>query len=1088
MWIVKLALRQPYTFVVAALLILLLGLVSIRKTPTDIFPVIDIPVISVIWTYNGLSTPEMESRIALYSEFSISAAVNDVKDIESQTLNGVSVIKIFFHPTVSIDTAMAQLTAVSGAIQRRMPPGINPPIIVRFNASSVPIIQLGLSGEGLTESQLYDFGIYRVRQQLAAVQGATLPAPYGGLVRQMQVDISPERLQATGLSAIDVSAAVGAQNLTLPSGTARIGEREYSVALNSNPIAAEQFNDIPIKTVNGRTIFMRDVANVRDGSAVQQNIVRSDGERGVLLTVLKNGRASTLDVIDTIKSSVLPSLRAIAPPGLKIRELFDQSVFVRAAIRGVITEGVIAACLTAMMILLFLGSWRSTLIVVISIPLSVLSSLIVLYLKGESLNVMTLGGLALAVGILVDDATVTIENIYRHIEMDKPLREAILDGAAEIATPTLVSTLTICIVFVSVVFLTGPAKYLFTPLALSVVFAMLASYLLSRTLAPVMANFLLVAERLVKEGQATDGAERNAVKAGFLSSGGARISRIGSWLSGLLADLHHGFNRRFDQLRDRYAAALEWALSNKRKVYAIFGLLVASSAVMTLFVGQDFFPFVDAGQMKLHVRTPAGTRVEETERIVADVEREIREVIPAGELELILDNIGRVSETFNLAFGDGATIGAGDAELLIALREGHHAPTEGYMKALRQRLNQKFPDCVFFFQPADITTQILNFGLPAPIDLQVTGLNRPENFKIARELERRISQLPGAVDVHLHQVVDGPQLMVDVDRARASELGLTHRDVANSLLVSLSGSAQVFTNFWPEPTTGLSYLVEVKTPIRDIASMDALSNTPLAVNGGGQLLGNVARIERGVTPMVANHHNAQPVFDIYAGVQNRDLGALSRDIDRVIAELQPRLPVGTSIEARGQVESMNSAFVNLGLGLIFAAVLVYFLMVVNFQSWLDPFIIITALPGALCGIVWMLFLTQTTFSVPSLMGAIMTVGVATANSILLVTFAKDQISGAGASEAAYLAGRTRLRPILMTALAMIIGMTPMALGLGEGGEQNAPLGRAVIGGLLFATITTLFFVPVVFSSLKGRKSETTGLTTDHYFPQEKQEN
>jgi multidrug efflux pump subunit AcrB len=1084
MWIVKLALRQPYTFVVVALLILLLGVVSIRKTPTDIFPVIDIPVISVIWTYNGLSTPEMESRIALYSEFSISAAVNDVKDIESQTINGVSVIKIFFHPTVSIDTAMAQLTAVSGAIQRRMPPGINPPIIVRFNASSVPIIQLGLSGEGLSESQLYDFGIYRVRQQLAVVQGATLPAPYGGLVRQIQVDISPEKLQATGLSAIDVSAAVSAQNLTLPSGTARIGEREYNVALNSNPLAAEQFNDIPIKTVNGRTIFMRDVANVRDGSAVQQNIVRSDGERGVLLTVLKNGRASTLDVIDSIKSSVLPNLRAIAPKGLKIKELFDQSVFVRAAIKGVITEGVIAACLTAMMILLFLGSWRSTLIVAISIPLSVLSSLIVLYLKGESLNVMTLGGLALAVGILVDDATVTIENIYRHIEMDKPLRQAILDGAAEIATPTLVSTLTICIVFVSVVFLTGPAKYLFTPLALSVVFAMLASYLLSRTLAPVMANFLLASER--HGGAAKD--EKGEAR--FPSSRIARFGRFTAGISDRFSGLHHGFNRGFERFRESYERALGWALANRRKVYAVFGLLVASSVVMALFVGRDFFPFVDAGQMKLHVRTPAGTRVEETERIVADVEREIRETVPAGELELILDNIGRVSETFNLAFTDGATIGSGDAELLIALKEDHRTPTADYMKTLRQRLNQKFPGCVFFFQPADITTQILNFGLPAPIDLQVAGLNRPENFKIAKELEKRVSELPGAVDVHMHQVVDAPQLFVDVDRARASELGLTHRDVANSLLVSLSGSAQVFTNFWPEPTTGLSYLVEVKTPIRDVGSMDALTNTPLATNGGegtGQLLGNVARIERGQTPMVANHHNAQPVFDIYAGAQNRDLGALSRDIDRVIAELQPKLPAGSSIAVRGQVESMNSAFVNLGLGLIFAAILVYFLMVVNFQSWLDPFIIITALPGALCGIVWMLFLTQTTFSVPSLMGAIMTVGVATANSILLVTFAKEQSERASASEAAYLAGRTRLRPILMTAMAMIIGMAPMALGLGEGGEQNAPLGRAVIGGLLFATVTTLFFVPVVFSALKERqsaRSETRNLTTDHFLPQE----
>lgn len=1050
MWIVRMALERRYTFIVMALLIIVLGTISIRRTPTDIFPVIDIPVITVIWTYNGLSTQEMESRIALYSEFSISAAVNDVKSVESQTLNGVSVIKIYFHPTVSIDSAISQVAAVSGAIQRRMPVGNNPPIILRYNASSVPIIQLGLSGDGLTEAQLYDFGIFRVRQQLAIVQGTTLPAPYGGKVRQVTVDLDQQSLQSYGLTAMDVSQAINAQNLTLPTGTAKIGAREYTVAMNSSPSEADALNDVPIKEVNGKIIFIRDVANVHDGTAIQQNIVRLDGKRGALLTVLKNGNTSTLDIIDQIKDSVLPASRAIAPPGMQISELFDQSVFIRAAINGVLVEGLIAGCLTALMILLFLGSWRSTLIVAVSIPLSILSSLIVLYLMGETLNVMTLGGLALAVGILVDDATVTIENIHLNMEQGKGLRTAILDGAMQIATPTFVATLTICIVFVSVIFLDGPAKYLFTPLAFAVVFAMLASYVLSRTLVPTLVLIMLPkeAEEMARR-HALDGAAHDHPNPGFFGR------------------IYRGFNDRFDQLRETYAAGLSWALANTRKVFGIFALAVVSAITLGLFVGQDFFPVVDAGQMRLHVRAPAGTRVEETERIVSEVEAEIRRNIPANEVSLILDNIGRVSETFNLAFGDGATIGAADAEILIALNEHGHGPTAEYMKTLRERLPEKFPNLVFFFQPSDITSQILNFGLSAPIDVQVVGLNRPENLAIARELETKIKQIPGAVDVHLHQVVDAPELYVEVDRTRAAEVGMTQRDVANNLLISLSGSSQVFTNFWGDPMTGLTYQVAVQTPQSNVDSIDALKSIPLTASAEPQLLSNFADITRRTAPVVANHSNVQPVFDVFANVQDRDLGSVARDINRVIAEIKPRLPAGSEIVVRGQVESMNSAFVNLGLGLIFAAVLVYFLMVVNFQSWVDPFIIITALPGALCGIVWMLFITNTNFSVPSLMGAIMTVGVATANSILLVNFANDsRAEGMSATEAVLHAGRTRLRPILMTAFAMMIGMVPMAFGLGEGGEQNAPLGRSVIGGLAVATFATLFFVPVIYSVLR----------------------
>jgi multidrug efflux pump subunit AcrB len=1051
MWIVQLALRRPHTFIVMAVFIVFLGVVSIRRTPTDIFPVIDIPVVSVIWEYQGMSAKEMESRITTYSEYTISSAVNDVRNFESQTVNGISVIKIFFHPNVNIASAVAQVAAISQTILAAMPPGTNPPIILQFNASSVPILQMSLSSKTLSESQIYDYGLYRIRNQLAVIQGITLPSPYGGSVRQVVVDLDPQAMLAKGLSPSDVSEAISAQNLTLPTGSAKIGETDYPVSVNSSPVTIEAFNDLPIKQVNGGMIYLRDVANVRDGSRVQTNLVRQDGHRGALLTILKSGGASTLRIIEDVKK-LLPSMRAAAPPGLEINLLFDQSLFVRAAVEGVIRESIIAACLTALMILLFLGSWRSTLIVAVSIPLSILFSLTALSFLGQTLNVMTLGGLALAVGILVDDATVEIENIHRNMDRGTPLRQAILDGASQIAVPTLVSTMTICIVFVAVVFLDGPAKFLFTPLALAVVFAMGASYLLSRTLVPIMANRMFHAE----EHLTPPGAESH------------ENGRRGGLLGSLFGRLYEGFTRQFENLRGRYVAALSWALRHRGRVFLIFGGVIASTLALLPFVGRDFFPRVDAGQFRLHVRAPAGTRLEETARIFSEVEDEIRRTIPAGELDRVLDNIGLPSLAFNLAYGDSATTGAADGEILVALNRERHGPTDEYVKELRDRLHRRFPAVDFYWQPADIVSQILNFGLPAPIDIKVAGYGGPANYQIARQIQAQVARIPGAVDVHLHQVVSAPSLNVAVDRTRAAELGLRQRNVANDLLVFLSGTSQVSPEFWVDPIVGIPYAVSVRTPQYRVRSIDALWNTPVAVpsQGSTALLSNLATVRRQPTVAVANHSDIQPAFDIYANVQGRDLGSVASEVEKVVAAQRARLTPGSTITLRGQVESMNSAFLRLGLGVLFAAVLVYLLMVVNFQSWLDPFIIITALPGAFAGIIWMLFVTQTTFSVPALMGALMCIGVATANSILVVTFANEQRSeGKTPLDAALSAGTTRLRPVLMTALAMIIGMFPVALGLGEGGEQNAPLGRAVVGGLLVATFATLFFVPVVYSLL-----------------------
>jgi multidrug efflux pump subunit AcrB len=1043
MWIVRLALRRPYTFVVMGLTILLLGVFAIVTTSTDIFPEIDIPVVSVIWNYEGLTTEDMASRITTFSEYTISSAVNDVRAIESHTYPGVGVIKIYFQPNVNVEGALAQVTAVSQTILRRMPPGAVPPFILQYNASSVPIIQLALSGKAIPEAQLYDYGIYRIRQQIAPIQGITLPLPYGGKPRQIMVDLDPQALLAKSISSADVSNAVNLQNLTLPSGSVKLGAQEYRVSLNSSPDALAALNDVPVKVVNGATVYLRDVAHVRDGFAVQTNIVRQDGRRSVLLTVIKKGGASTLTIVKQLKA-LLPSIRAAAPPGLEIKELFDQSLFVRAAIAGVLTEGAIAACLTGLMILLFLGSWRSTLVVITSIPLSILTSLAILSAIGQTLNVMTLGGLALAVGILVDDATVEIENIHRNLGLGKRLVQAILDGAQQIATPAFVSTLSICIVFVPVVFLTGPAKYLFTPLALAVVFAMLASYLLSRTIVPTLVRYLLGAEVHDEAGA------------------GARSSFFGR--------IHKGFQRQFERLRTAYVGILELALARRGRVFVVFAVIAVSGAALLPFVGRDFFPEVDTGQFRLHVRAPAGTRIEETEQVFAEVEASIRRQIPRDQIQLIIDNIGQ-PQPINLAFTDSVTIGPSDGEILVALNPDRHEPTARWMKTLRETLPREFPGVTFFFQPADIVSQILNFGLPAPIDVRVAGFNQQATHEIALEAAARMARIPGAADVHLHQVVNSPSLMVNVDRSRLAELGLTQRDVANNVLVTLSSSAVVAPNYWSDPRSGINYVVAVQTPQSRVDSVNTLMNTSVtpATSGPPQLLSNLATLERREVPAVVSHSNVQPVFDVYANVQDRDLGSVATAVQRIVAELRPKLPPGHTISVRGQVESMNSAFLRLGLGLIFAVLLVYMLMVVNFQSWLDPFIIITALPAGFCGIVWMLFVTHTTFSVPALMGAIMSVGVATANSILVVTFANDQmLEGRDAREAALAAGATRLRPVLMTALAMIIGMLPMSLGLGEGGEQNAPLGRAVIGGLTVATFATLFLVPLVYSILRRR--------------------
>jgi multidrug efflux pump subunit AcrB len=1044
MGIVRFALRFPHTFYVVAALILFLGVAAIRSMPTDIFPEIRIPVVSVIWQYTGLSTPEVEQRITTYSQYSISANVNGIRNIEAQSLNGLSVQKIFFQPDVNLDLAIAQIVSATNAIRALMPAGIQPPIVVQFNASSVPVLQISLTSDTLNEQQLYDYGIYRMRQQLAPIPGITLPTPAGGKYRQIMVDIDPTKLVANGLTPLDVVNVVNAQNLTLPSGTAKIDDKQYTVRTNATPPTIEDLNNIPVKVTNGATVFLKDVGQVHDGWLVQQNVVREDGKRSVLLSIIKNGNASTLQVVNAVRDA-LKTARAAAPAGMEIKELFDQSVFVKDSITGVLREGAIAAGLTALMIMLFLGSWRSTVVVMISIPLAILTSLVALYFLGETLNTMTLGGLALAIGILVDDSTVTIENTHRLLTEERlRLPQATLHGAAGIAVPTLVSTLAISCVFTSVVFLDGPAKYLFTPLGLAVVFAMLASYGLSRTLTPITIGLLLKGEH---HGP-TDGASRN-------------------WFS----RFHRAFERGFGQFRQGYVGLLTSLLKHRFIVPIIAVLVLMLGAAMFVLVGRDFFPAIDGGQIQLHVRAPAGTRIESTERIFQAVEDKIREVIPESERQLIVDNFGLPARAYNLAFTDGSTIGVNDGVILVALKEGH-APTADYVRKLRDVLPAAFPEVVFYFQAADMVTQILNFGLPAQIDVRTVGYDRATNLRVAKELQRRIAEIPGIADAHLQQEVDGPAFYANIDRARAAQLGLNANTIATNVNVSLSSSEQVTPNFWTDPTSGIPYYIAVQTPEPKVSSLNDLGNTPVssAIGSGGVpvpgLLSNVATFKRDTVPTNANQTNIQPVYEVYASVQGRDLGSVSDEISKIVTELKKQLSPGNSIQVIGQIESMNGAFLNLGIGLLFAAVFVYLLMVVNYQTFGDPFVVILALPATLCGILTMLFVTGTTLNVPSLMGAIMAVGVASANSILLVTFAREQqLAGRTAFQAAIDAGHTRIRPVLMTAAAMIVGMIPMAIG-GAGEEQNAAIARAVIGGLLFATPTTLLVVPYLFAMLR----------------------
>ena len=1063
MWIVRLALDRPYTFLVAALLILMLGTLAILRTPTDIFPNLKIPVVSVIWSYNGLPPEEIQKRIVTTYERAATTTVNDIEHMESQSYNGIGVIKIFFQPKANIEGAIAQVTAISQTLLHSLPPGITPPLVISYNASSVPVLQLSLESAILSEQQLNDLATNFLRTQLATIEGASIPLPYGGKVRQVNVDLDPKALLAHGISGSDVVNAVEAQNLIMPQGTVKIGEREYNVALNSSPSIINELNDLPIKVDNGATIYVRDVANVHDGFQFQTNIVRLDGHRSALLTIIKSGNASTLDIVSRVREA-LPRIAATLPQELHIQPLADQSIFVRNAVQGVLKEAVIAAALTAVMILLFLGSLRSTFIVGISIPLAILCSLLTLSAVGETINIMTLGGLALAVGILVDDATVEIENINRLLPEGKSLRDTILTGAQQIAVPAFVATLSICIVFVPILFLDGISGYLFRPLAEAVVFAMLASYLLSRTLIPTMVLYFFRFEK----ARALRPQEDTAGKRGFFRR------------------IHLRFESAFERLRERYKNGLGWCLGHGLLFACGFLGFCLVSFVLFPFLGEDLFPSVDAGQIRLHFRAPAGIRIEETADLCGKVEDAIRSQIPPKELAHILDNIGLPTSGINLTYNNSGTIGTSDADLLISLAPKHR-PTALYVKKLRRSLPGLFPGSEFFFQPADIVSQILNFGLPAPVDLQTVGSDLKKNSALAAQMLEKIKLVPGAVDAHIYQLFNQPKIAINVDRTKAEGVGFTQRDVAGNVLVALSTSFQTAPNFWLSPQ-GVSYSVTTQTPQFRMDSLEQLKNIPIvggsAASPQVQVLRNLASVDRQAAPGVASHYDIQSVVDIYTEVQGRDLGGVAGEIKGIMESFQKRLPRGSTMIMRGQVETMHSSFVGLGSGLVFAIVLVYLIMVVNFQSWSTPFIIITALPGALAGIVWMLFLTGTTLSVPSLMGAIMSVGVATSNSILMVTFANNQLGeGKDSRSAALEAGFTRLRPVLMTALAMVIGMLPMSLGLGEGGEQNAPLGRAVIGGLLPATVATLFFVPVIFSYLR-RRGEPKKFTDEGDTPRE----
>jgi len=1045
MWIVRLALRRPLTFVVAALLLLIITPFILLRTPTDIFPNINIPVVSVVWQYSGLNAQEVEQRIVYAHERALSITVNDIEHIESTSYNGLGVIKVFLQPNASVPAAVSQISSIAQTVVRTMPPGTQPPLIIQYSASTVPILQYSFSSPKMSEQELFDTTANQVRIGLSTTRGALVPWPYGGKTRVISVDLDLAALKSKNLAPQDVVNAINAQNLILPGGSAKVGPTEYDISVNGSIRLVDDLNHIPLKVVNGATLEVHDVAQVHDGYNPQQNAVRQDGIRGALLTIMKSGNASTLDVVRNAKTA-MPGIMSSVTPDLHVKEFADQSLFVRAAVNGVLREGVIAAALTALMILLFLGSWRSTLIIALSIPLSVLCSIAILSALGETINLMTLGGLALAVGILVDDATVAIENIHRHMVSGKNLEQAILDGAHEIALPAFVSTLCICIVFVPMFFLTGVAHYLFVPLAEAVVFAMLASYLISRTLVPTLVMWFY---RNVQHGEHEDESHAPAWMRPFM-----RVQRA--------------FERGFERFRDGYRSLLCACLAHR----GVFGLaflgFCVASGLLVFSLGQDFFPSVDAGQFLLHVRARTGTRIEETIRLCAYIDAAIRRQIPAKEIHGIMDNIGIPNSSVNLSYNTSGVIGPGDADILVSLNPGHEA-TEDYIRRLRKELNRQFPGNLFYFLPADIVSQTLNFGLPAPFDIQIVGRDQENNRRVAARLVEQIRHVPGAVDAHLHQPADLPRLNVDVDRAKAAELGLTAQNVANSVLLSLSGSSQVQPAYWLDTKFGVQYLINTRVPEYAMNSMETFESTPINAGSSGQILANVATVSRSNVPPVFTHYNVAPVIDVYGSVDGRDLGGVLHDLNPLIAQAQTNLSRGNSIVLRGQARTMHDSYNGLGVGLLMAILLIYMLLVVNFQSWLDPFIIITALPGALAGVIWALFLLQTSLSVPALMGAIMSLGVATANSVLVVSFARDNLQrGMEPAAAALDAGESRIRPVLMTAAAMLIGMLPMSLGLGEGGEQNAPLGRAVIGGLFMATVATLLFVPVVFSFMHRR--------------------
>src|SRR6266404_1034626 len=1055
MWIVKLALKRPYTFVVLAILIFIFGGLAIVSTPTDIFPNIDIPVVSIIWNYNGLDPQDISDRIVSITERNLTTTVDNIAHIESQSLYGIAVVKVFFQPSVSIDKAIAQITANSQTQLRQLPAGTTPPLIITYSASTVPILQLALSGKGISEQQLNDYGLNFIRPRLVTIEGAALPYPYGGKQRQVQVDLNTAALQSKGLSALDVVTAISAQNLILPTGTSKVGSKEYNVDIsNAAPQSIEQLNRIPIKTVGGTTTYIADVAWVRDGFPPQTNIVRVNGQRATLLTVQKNGNASTLNIINGIKA-LLPQIKQTVPPALEIKPLADQSIFVKGAIQGVVKEASIAACLTGLMILLFLGSWRSTLIIAVSIPLAILTSIIALSALGETINIMTLGGLALAVGILVDDATVEIENINRNIALGKEVEHAILDGAQQIAVPAFVATLAICIVFVPMFLLSGVARYLFVPLGEAVVFAMLASYLLSRTVVPTMAKYLL-------RGHEHDTVHTVASRNPFVR-------------------VQIRFEEAFERLRERYHGLLERCLHHRRAfLITFFAACLGSLALIVPLLGQDFFPSIDSGSFNLHLRAPTGTRIEETARLCDLVEQFIKQQLPPGEVSNVIDNIGLPYSGINTSYNNTGTVGASDADILVTFKVNHHK-TNSYVHDLRISLAKQFPGVTFSFLPSDMVSQILNFGLPAPIDIQILGNDLAGNHAYADSLLNQVRYVSGIADVRIQQPFDQPYMHLSVDRTKAQEVGFNTQAIAQNVLISLGGSFQTSPTYWLDPKNRVSYQVSTQTPQYRVASLQDLSNMPItgpAPNAPPSLLASFASVQRGSGAAVVSHYNIQPAIDIFGAVQGRDLGGVAGDITRILNQTRNQLPRGSQVVLRGQAQTMRSSYVGLLTGLFFAVLLVYLLIVVNFQSWLDPFIIICALPAALAGIAWFLFVTHTTLSVPALTGTIMCMGVATANSILVVSFAAEQLAaGKDPITAALESGFTRFRPVLMTALAMIIGMLPMALGLGDGGEQNAPLGRAVIGGLMFATVSTLLFVPTVFSVLPGLRSRPVATST-----------